>query len=137
MIDLSVLFQETGGKIEVEELPDIAADRVQMRQLFQHLIGDSLKYRSDHKPVIRIYNNSQRPSPFWQVHVEDNGIGFDECYLDKVFKPFQRLHGKDAPYQGTGMGLAICRRIVERHAGSITAESKPGRGSIFIVKSPK
>lgn len=69
--------------------------------------------------------------------IEDNGIGFDEMYLDKIFKPFQRLHGKSSPYDGTGMGLAICKKIVEFHDGSITARSKPGNGSTFIVKLPK
>ena len=107
-----------------------------MRQLFQNLIGNGLKYRGEEKPVVRVYSNLCGDS-FWEIHVSDNGIGFDERYLDKIFKPFQRLHGKEAPYEGTGMGLAICRRIVERHGGSITARSEPGKGATFIVKLPK
>jgi signal transduction histidine kinase len=71
-----------------------------------------------------------------QLIVEDNGIGFEEVYLDRIFKPFQRLHGRSSPYEGTGMGLAIVRKIVERHSGSITARSKPGEGSVFIVALP-
>jgi PAS domain S-box-containing protein len=134
--DLGVLSEETGGRIEVGDLPDIEADRVQMRQLFQNLIANGLKYRGEEKPVVRVYSNPS-PGSFWEIHVSDNGIGFDECYLDKIFKPFQRLHGKDAPYEGTGMGLAICRRIVERHGGSITAKSEPGKGATFIMKLPK
>jgi PAS domain S-box-containing protein len=134
--DLGVLREETGGRIEVGELHDIEADRVQMRQLFQNLIANGLKYRGEEKPVVRVYSNRSCDA-FWEIHVSDNGIGFDECYLEKIFKPFQRLHGNDAPYEGTGMGLAICRRIVERHGGSITATSEPGKGATFIVKLPK
>ena len=137
MLDLGMLCQEVEGSIECDALPDLEADRVQMRQLFQNLIANGLKYRSDRKPVVRIYDNSSPDGLFWKIHVEDNGIGFDECYLDKVFRPFQRLHGKDSPYQGTGMGLAICRKIVERHGGNITARSKPGEGATFIVELPK
>jgi PAS domain S-box-containing protein len=134
--DLGVLYEETGGRIEVGDLPVIQADRVQMRQLFQNLIANGLKYRGEKKPVVRVYSNLCGDS-FWEIHVRDNGIGFDECYLEKIFKPFQRLHGNDAPYEGTGMGLAICRRIVERHGGSVTARSEPGEGSTFIVKLPR
>jgi light-regulated signal transduction histidine kinase (bacteriophytochrome) len=135
--DLGVLLAETAGRVEIDELPEIEADRVQMRQLFQNLIGNGLKYRRELEPVVRVYSRSTTSSPLWKIHVEDNGIGFDEGYLDKIFKPFERLHGKSAPYPGTGIGLAICRRIVERHGGSITAESRPGKGSTFIVKLAK
>jgi PAS domain S-box-containing protein len=135
--DLGVLCEETAGRIEVNEVPEVEADRVQMRQLFQNLIANGLKYHGTDKPIIKIYTRSSVSAPFWEICVEDNGIGFDEDYLDRIFKPFQRLHGRSAPYQGTGMGLAICQRIAERHGGSITAESKPGEGSIFIVRLPK
>jgi chemotaxis family two-component system sensor kinase Cph1 len=137
MTDLGVLCEETEARIEVDELPEVKANQVQMRQLFQNLIGNGLKYRGDDKPVIRIYSNTSSSGLFWEIHVEDNGIGFDEIYLDRIFKPFQRLHGRRAPYQGTGMGLAICRTIVERHGGSITAKSEQGKGSTFIVTFPK
>jgi signal transduction histidine kinase len=132
--DLSMLFEETGGKVEIGDLPVVEADRVQMRQLFQNLLGNGLKYRGEHQPWVSVYDASSEPAPFWEIHVRDNGIGFEEAYMDKIFKPFQRLHGMNAPYQGTGMGLAICRRIVERHGGSITARSNPGEGSTFIVR---
>ena len=135
--DLEVLYKEAGARIEVDELPEIEADQVQVRQLFQNLIGNALKYRGERKPIIRIYCDSSSSDRFCEIHVEDNGIGFDECYLDKIFKPFQRLHGKSAPYEGTGIGLAICRRIVERHGGRISAGSEPGKGATFIVKLPK
>ena len=71
-----------------------------------------------------------------QVFIEDNGIGFDECYSHKIFKPFERLHGKNTPYDGTGMGLAICKKIVNRHSGEITVRSIPGQGTTFIVTLP-
>jgi signal transduction histidine kinase len=135
--DLGVLCEETAGRIEVDELPEVEADRVQMRQLFQNLIANGLKYHGEDKPIIKIYSRSSISGPFWEICVEDNGIGFDEDYLDRIFKPFQRLHGRSAPYQGTGMGLAICQRIAERHGWSITAESRLGEGSIFIVRLPK
>lgn len=137
VLDLEVLREETGAQIEVDEMPDIEADRVQIRQLFQNLIGNALKYRSERQPLVRIRALTAVQAPMWEIRVEDNGIGFDTQYLDRIFKPFQRLHGKSSPYSGTGMGLAICRRIVERHGGSITAASRPGQGASFIVKLPK
>jgi PAS domain S-box-containing protein len=135
--DLAVLLEETGGRVEIDELPDVNANETQMRHLFQNLIGNSLKYRSSQQPLVKIYIIPSSQDGFHEVHIEDNGIGFDEMYLDKIFKPFQRLHGKSSPYDGTGMGLAICKKIVEFHDGSITARSKPGNGSTFIVKLPK
>ncbi|MFO7964048.1 MAG: PocR ligand-binding domain-containing protein [Desulfobacterales bacterium] len=135
--DLMLIFEETQGSISIGKLPEIDGDEVQMIQLFQNLIGNGLKYRSERKPIIHIRTVDSDAFPFFEIHVEDNGIGFDETYLDKIFKPFQRLHGRDAPYKGTGMGLAICRRIVERHGGFITAHSKPGKGSTFIIQLPK
>ena len=145
--DLEIQLTQSGGRIEIEWLPTIEADALQMRQLMQNLIGNALKYRRpDEPPVVKLsghYQNSAgeplvaEPSAggFCQIRVEDNGIGFDEKYLDRIFNPFQRLHGR-GQYEGSGIGLAICRRIVERHGGSITATSVPGRGSAFIVKLP-
>jgi PAS domain S-box-containing protein len=135
--DLLLRLEETEGKIEIDELPDVKADETHMCQLFVNLISNSLKYRSSQKPLIRIYSSPSLDEHFHEIHVKDNSIGFDESHLDKIFKPFQRLHGKDSPYQGTGMGLAICHKIVEYHGGSITAKSEPGKGSTFIVRLPK
>lgn len=134
--DLSLVLEETEGHVDIGELPDIEANSNQMRQLFQNLIGNALKYNSSEKPLIRIYCCASSKEGFNEIHVEDNGIGFDEMYLDKIYKPFQRLHGRSSPYPGTGMGLAICRKIVEIHGGSITAKSEPGKGSTFIVRLP-
>jgi PAS domain S-box-containing protein len=135
--DLSVLIEETGGQIEICELPDVKANRIQMSQLFVNLINNALKYRSKLKPLIRVYSSNPSADMFNEIYIEDNGIGFDELYLDRIFKPFQRLHGKNSPYQGTGMGLAICNKIAEYHGGNITARSEPGKGSTFIVRLPK
>lgn len=145
--DLEVRIQQTEGRIEVGELPTLEADPIQMRQLLQNLIGNALKFHpQEEPPVIKIYsrwppNWEQRPTEGMnrvercQILVEDNGIGFHEKYLDRIFNAFQRLHGH-SEYEGTGMGLAICRKIVERHNGSITAKSTAGYGATFIITLP-
>lgn len=137
--DLEVAIKETHAEIYVSHLPTIDADEPQMRQLFQNLIGNALKFRrTDRNPVIRIESNLSRngqPDSRSILTITDNGIGFDEKYLDRIFTPFQRLHNKEE-YEGTGIGLSICRRIVERHGGTITAHSKPGEGTTFIVNLP-
>jgi signal transduction histidine kinase len=147
--DLETRIEQAGGRVEIEELPTIDADPMQMRQLLQNLIGNSLKYfRSGVPPVVRIYsqklNERRRASiikngglaqQLCQVFVVDNGIGFDEKYVDRIFTVFQRLH-KKGEYEGTGVGLAICRKIVDRHGGAITARSKPEEGSTFVVTLP-
>lgn len=126
-------IRKINGRIEVSEMPVIEADSSQMARLFQNLISNAVKYAGRQRLLIRIY--SDRHDSFCRLCVEDNGIGFEEKYLDRIFSPFQRLHGR-AEYSGTGMGLAICRKIVERHSGSITARSSPGKGSTFIVTLP-
>ncbi len=145
--DLGISVERTGGRVEVGKLPVIEADRSQMHQLLQNLIGNALKFHKEGEtPVVRVYgrpldkrgdnsNGKDRASSKAQITVEDNGIGFDEEYLEQIFVPFQRLHGRDT-YEGTGMGLAICRRIVERHGGDITAESVCGLGTKFVVTLP-
>lgn len=136
LADLEVRIEETGADVHVGELPTIMADPHQMRQLFQNLVGNALKYQDpEQRPHVRIHSAFSRNGTC-RVAVEDNGIGFDEKYLDRIFAPFQRLHGRSSSYEGTGMGLAICRKIVERHGGSITARSTPGKGSTFIVEFP-
>jgi PAS domain S-box-containing protein len=139
--DLQARIQATGGRVETEALPTLRADRTQMRQLLQNLVGNALKFhREGVSPVVRIEgrttggNGSGAPRGV-EIRVADNGIGFDEKYLDRIFDPFQRLHGR-SEYEGTGMGLAICRKIAERHGGGITAHSTPGRGTTFIVTLP-
>ena len=146
--DLEVQVEQTGALLDIGELPVIEADPLQMRQLIQNLVGNSLKYRQDEKPpVIKIHalldhHQSVQPGPgaplvgqVCRLYVEDNGIGFDEKYLDRIFTVFQRLHGR-REYEGTGVGLAVCRKIAERHGGSITARSSPGGGATFVVTLP-
>jgi light-regulated signal transduction histidine kinase (bacteriophytochrome) len=132
--DLEVTIQKIGAHLEIGSLPSLRGDPFQLRQLFQNLLGNSLKYyRSEVKPLIRVYG--QENTGACHIFVEDNGIGFDEKYLEKIFQPFQRLHGRNE-YPGQGIGLAICRKIVERHGGTITAKSTPGKGSTFIITLP-
>jgi light-regulated signal transduction histidine kinase (bacteriophytochrome) len=132
--DLEIALRNSGVQVEIESLPIISGDPYQWRQVFQNLIGNAAKYhRSEVKPFIKIY--SEEKDGAYLIFVEDNGIGFDEKYLDKIFQPFQRLHGKHE-YEGTGIGLAICKKIVERHGGTITAKSAPWKGSVFIVTLP-
>jgi signal transduction histidine kinase len=133
--DLEVRIVKTGGAVDVGTLPVISADPTQMRQLFQNLIGNALKFhKPGEKPMVRVRSVSSTDSGC-RIIVEDNGIGFEEQYLERIFAPFQRLHSR-SEYEGTGMGLAICKKIVERHGGSITAKSTPGSGSVFIITLP-
>jgi signal transduction histidine kinase len=142
--DLEVAIEESGAQITVGNLPAVEADPTQMRQLFQNLIGNALKFRHpDTPPRVTIVastlpatEESDDPAEeVCEITVSDNGIGFDEQFLERIFTPFQRLHGREQ-YAGTGIGLAVCRRIVERHNGSITAESTPGEGATFMIQLP-
>jgi len=144
--DLEARIEQVNGRVEVGELPSVEADPLQVRQLMQNLIGNSLKYnRPDVPPVVSIYSHhliegpsktqSAQSGPYCQILVEDNGIGFEEVYSEKIFTIFQRLHGR-TEYEGTGVGLAVCRKIVERHGGTITARSTPGKGSTFMITMP-
>jgi len=137
---LEVKISETGASITVGDLPTVEADPIQMTQLFQNLISNALRYhREGRQPEVKIHAPAPRmgsvPVGFCEIHFHDDGIGFDERYLEEIFKPFKKLHGRHE-YPGTGMGLSICRRIVERHGGSITARSGPAKGATFIVRLP-
>jgi len=135
--NLEIMIRETNAHVEVGELPTVQADRFQMIQLFQNLIGNALKYHRDGQaPDVKIYVRSGSEGGTYEICVEDNGIGFQEKYIDRIFLPFQRLHGRSSDYGGVGMGLAICKKIVERHCGEITARSELGKGSTFIVTLP-
>jgi len=132
--DLEVRMQQSGGHVKAGPLPTVMADRLQMHQLCQNLIGNALKFHKENvAPIIRI--RTERSAKAWEIHVEDNGIGFEEQHLDRIFRPFQRLHPKNV-CEGSGMGLAICNKIVSNHFGQITAHSQPGAGSDFIVVLP-
>ena len=135
VVDLELRVEQSGGRVDVGPLPGLKADPLQMRLLLQNLIGNALKFhRPGVPPVVQVWGRAK--SPGWiEVGVADNGVGFDEKYLGRLFHPFQRLHGR-SEFEGSGMGLAICRKIVERHGGTITAESAPGRGTTFTVALP-
>jgi PAS domain S-box-containing protein len=127
-------ISESEAKIDVGPLPVIKANKIQVEQLFQNLIGNALKYRGKEAPCIAI--GSDPTDTHWIFYVKDNGIGIDSKFYDKVFVIFQRLHGK-SEYSGTGIGLAICKKIVERNGGRIWIESEPGKGSTFYFTLPK
>lgn len=134
--DLEVKIEETGATVELIDLPTVDADPLQMRQLMQNLIGNALKFQQkETAPVISIHTQPTTSNGQIQISFTDNGIGFDEKYTDKIFAVFQRLHGRNE-YEGSGVGLAICRKIVERHNGTITAHSIPNQGATFTVTLP-
>jgi len=139
MADLELRLEETGGRIEpAGALPVIEADILQMRQLFQNLLGNSLKYRrAEEPPVIRLWAERVNLTPGGHVRLvfQDNGVGFSREESERIFEMFERLPGSGGS-SGTGIGLAICRRIVERHHGSIRAEGSPGSGARFVVDIP-
>ncbi|SPJ13849.1 PAS/PAC sensor signal transduction histidine kinase (fragment) [Syntrophobacter sp. SbD2] len=133
--DLEYMIAQAKGAVEISELPTVDADAALLRQLFQNVIGNSIKYRKESEPpLVKIYGKIADAT--CQITIEDNGIGFDERYKHKIFKPFERLHGKKTLYSGTGVGLAICKKIVNRHSGEITVTSVPKQGTTFIVTLP-
>jgi len=137
--DLEVQIERTGGQVTVGELPSIEADETQMRQLLQNLVGNALKFhREGIPPRVEIDGDiisGGQGGRVCQLRVSDNGIGFKQEDEDRIFQVFQRLHPRNE-YDGTGIGLATCRRIVERHGGEIEARSKVGEGSVFTIRLP-
>jgi len=135
-IDLEARLEESGGRIDLGELPAIDADATQMRQVFQNLLGNALKFAAPGRPpVVSVVSVDPVRPGMCSIEVRDNGIGFDPTYAKRIFEPFERLHGR-SEYDGTGIGLAICRRIVERHGGTISADAHPGEGASFVVSLP-
>lgn len=127
-IDLQGIIQETKVKIIVEDLPTVLVNPTEISQLFRNLISNSIKFRSDRQPQIKITARLQDNQ--WLITVEDNGIGIESEYQKIVFQAFKRLHSQEQ-YSGSGIGLAICQKIVERHQGYIGVQSQPGKGSTF------
>lgn len=126
----------THAKLEIGDLPVLKGRKFQLRQLFQNLIENSLKYRrKDVPPVITIKGIMDADGNV-QLALRDNGIGFKQQEAEQIFEPFHRLHGSGNEYRGTGMGLTICRRIIENHGGRIEAKGEPGKGSTFIIRFP-
>ena len=142
--DLQVTIQNSSGRVEVSDLPVLVADPTQMRQLFQNLLSNALKFRKpDVDPVVKvsaeegsITNEEGNVVECWRFKIADNGIGFENQYKDQIFTIFQRLNGR-MEYEGTGIGLATCRKIVERHEGNIDADGQPDIGATFIIDLPK
>jgi PAS domain S-box-containing protein len=132
--DLEILIEQVGGRINVDTLPLIDAHPTQMRQLLQNLIGNALKFRRrDVAPVVEI--SAEVTSGQAHISIADNGIGFEEKYAERIFQVFKRLVGREE-YEGSGIGLSVCRKIVDWHGGSISATSTPGVGSVFVVVLP-
>ncbi|WMJ73198.1 PAS domain S-box protein [Cytophagaceae bacterium ABcell3] len=139
--DLVISIEKNQAEVTAEDLPTIEADETQMRQLFQNLIANAIKFRKDDEaPRVKVYAKHVQRKPHLtgtpgdelaEIYFEDNGIGFDTKYLEKIFNIFQRLEGQK--YEGSGIGLSVCRKIAMRHGGDITAQSKPGVGTTFIV----
>lgn len=146
--DLEIAIDEKSAEINVSDMPVIRGDKSQLEQLFLNLISNALKFQSEGvKPIVSINVTNALPEDTsdiliseeyeWiKITVTDNGIGFEQSFAEKIFAPFQRLHGR-SEYKGTGIGLAVCRRIVERHNGQINAISKPGEGATFSIILPK
>lgn len=145
--DIKALIKQTGGSVEVKELAALDANPVQMHQLFFNIIDNALKFRKKNEPpVVTVQgayipkngadqSSSSNECGLYQITIEDNGIGFDEKYAERIFRVFQRLHARNE-YSGTGIGLSVCKKIVERHGGSISAKSAPGDGTKLIVTLP-
>lgn len=138
LADLETRIKESDGTVNVGPMPEIEAEPTQMRQLFQNLIGNALKYRKPGVPPVVIVSAVPLSEPGfngYRFEISDNGIGFEEKFSDKIFQVFQRLHAR-GEYEGTGIGLAICEKIVTRHNGRIRVTSTPDVGSVFTVELP-
>jgi PAS domain S-box-containing protein len=134
IVNLRAAIEESGAAVTYDTLPVVHGDDMQLAQLFQNLIGNALKFRSASVPRIHVSSIDKKEQS--EIVVADNGIGIEAQYFERIFMVFQRLHNK-GEYPGTGIGLAICKKVVERHGGSIWVESKPGEGSAFHFTLPK
>jgi light-regulated signal transduction histidine kinase (bacteriophytochrome) len=133
--DLEECIRSSGARVEVVDLPDLNGDEVQIRQLFQNLISNALKYRRrETVPEVSISGRLAEEG-YCEITITDNGIGLSADDVEKIFEPFVRLHGSEV-YEGSGMGLTTCRKIVARHGGEIKAFSRPGQGAVFVIRLP-
>jgi PAS domain S-box-containing protein len=133
LTNLRVAIAESGAAITCDRLPQVPGDPIQLTQVFQNLIGNAIKFRRNEPPQIQV--GIQKTNSDWLFSVQDNGIGIDAKYIDRIFIIFQRLHSR-TDYSGTGIGLAVCKKIVERHGGKIWVDSQPGQGSTFYFTIP-
>jgi light-regulated signal transduction histidine kinase (bacteriophytochrome) len=134
LTNLRAAQESSGAKVTHDAMPEVFADAAQLAQLFQNLIGNAMKFHGEEPP--RIHVGGETREEVWVFTVRDNGIGLDTQYADRIFMMFQRLHNK-AEYPGTGIGLAICKKIVDRHGGRIWVESTPGKGCTFGFTLPR
>ena len=130
---LETLTTERILRVETRDLPVVVADRAQLGQVFQNLIGNALKFVDHDEPLVEV--SADRLDDGWRFEVADNGIGIEARYAERIFEPFERLHGRDK-YPGAGIGLSICRRAIERHGGTIEVRSRPEGGTIFAFTLP-
>jgi len=133
LADLGAAISERDVVVSHDELPLVRGDRVTLTEVFENLIGNAMKFHGRELPVIHV--GAERRGPDWCLWVRDNGIGIGSRFAERIFEPFRRLHTRDE-YSGTGIGLAICRKIVERHGGRIWMESEPDKGSTFFFTLP-
>lgn len=131
---LSTVIRETKANITIEQLPVVTGDKKKLAQLMYHLVDNALKYRSEAVPDIRL--SCKKENGFWIICIADNGLGINTAFFERVFQVFRRLHNDDAKYKGTGIGLALCKKIVELHGGVINVESEIGKGSFFYFSLP-
>jgi light-regulated signal transduction histidine kinase (bacteriophytochrome) len=132
--NLKLATEEKGAVLDWDPLPVVEADRTHMVLLFQNLLGNAIKFNGDKKPKVHI--GAKEEADRWVLSVADNGIGIESKYFEKIFVVFQRLHAR-GDYPGTGIGLALCKKIVDQHNGKIWVESEPGQGSTFYFTIPK
>ena len=131
---LQAMIESNSAVVTHDELPTVTADVTLMTELLQNLISNAIKFHSQEPPLVHI--SAQQAGSEWVFSVQDNGIGIDAKYLDRIFAIFQRLHPSDQ-YAGSGIGLAVCKRVAERHGGRIWCESEPGKGTTFFFSVPK
>lgn len=135
LINLRAAIESSDAQITHDVLPEVTADDTQLTQLFQNLIGNAIKFKKKDEPI-RIHVGGQDAGDEWRFSVSDNGIGIEPQYFERIFMVFQRLHTRDE-YAGTGIGLAICKKVIDRHRGRIWVESAFGKGSTFVFTLPK
>jgi len=133
LADLQFAIEECSARVDIGDLPMVMGDATQLSQVFRNLISNAIKFHRDEPPVVRVI--AEPAGDFWRFTVSDNGIGIAAEYFERIFVIFQRLHGR-GQYAGTGIGLAICKKIVERHGGQIEVRSVVGEGSAFAFTLP-